>query len=230
MTPTGGYAGVKAALVPLHVQFDPVARRVWLINSDGSVVDAAAVGLEVRATIFALNGTTAWQGQAPVTQPVPADSATPLPLEIPSAELAVYFLRLQAVAHNGSCLDENTYWLSAQPDTLDWANSNFYRTPCSSYANFTALQSLPPTKVIIREVSSLDYPRDERIFSVTNVGPTLAFFVELDIMPFQVRVAQPVLWSPGRYIPLLLPMETRTVSLRHALPGASISHRCFNQC
>lgn len=67
--------------------------------------------------------------------------ALPNDINLPST----YFLRL--TLSYGDDVDDNIYWMSTTPDVLDWNDSNFFRTPCSSYANFTALEQLPPVQL-----------------------------------------------------------------------------------
>lgn len=66
-----------------------------------------------------------------------------------NASAAVYFVRVRVQTGDGGASAWNTYWLSTTPDVLEWDQSNFYITPCSSYADFTALQHLPPSNVSV---------------------------------------------------------------------------------
>ena len=50
-------------------------------------------------------------------------------------------LRLEDSA--GKLVGSNFYWLSTKPETLDWEKSNWYTTPTSSYADYTALRNCP---------------------------------------------------------------------------------------
>src|SRR5579862_3306249 len=48
---------------------------------------------------------------------------------------------------SGHLVSENFYWLSTQMDVNDFAHSNGRSTPISKYADFTALDKLPPVQL-----------------------------------------------------------------------------------
>ena len=65
------------------------------------------------------------------------------------------FLRLVlTIANTSTPVSTNDYWLSTVPDVMNWNASNFYRTPLSSYANYTDLCRLPPVAVSSTILSS----------------------------------------------------------------------------
>jgi len=43
---------------------------------------------------------------------------------------------------NEVIITENVYWLSTTMDVIDWNKSNWYITPCKSYADFKGLMKL----------------------------------------------------------------------------------------
>ena len=43
----------------------------------------------------------------------------------------------------GKVVGSNFYWLSTKPETLDWEKSNWFITPTSQFADYTALSKLP---------------------------------------------------------------------------------------
>ena len=52
---------------------------------------------------------------------------------------------------SGKLVGSNFYWLSAKAETLDWEKSNWYTTPTSSYADYTALSQLPKVKLKVAD-------------------------------------------------------------------------------
>ncbi len=56
-------------------------------------------------------------------------------LKIPSLSglSDTYFLRLQLQDADNDVVSDNVYWLSTSQDMLEWNQTNFFRTPCSSY-------------------------------------------------------------------------------------------------
>jgi exo-1,4-beta-D-glucosaminidase len=104
----------------------------------------------------------------------------------------------------------NWYWLSKKGDTLNWKKSNWYTTPESSYADYSALQDMPKTMVEISHKSLMAGDSAFHELKVTNTGKAVAFFVHLrvlkgknggDILPVIV----------GDNYLLLAPGETRTI-------------------
>ncbi len=57
------------------------------------------------------------------------------------------FLVLRLEDASGKTVGSNFYWLSTKPETLDWEKSNWYTTPTSSYADYTALAQLPKVRL-----------------------------------------------------------------------------------
>jgi exo-1,4-beta-D-glucosaminidase len=105
----------------------------------------------------------------------------------------------------------NFYWLSAKPETLDWAKSNWWMTPTDSFADFTALAQLP--KVKLKVIDSTDRKGEESITHVTieNPSQSLAFFVRLKVdKGAKGEEILPVVWEDN-YISLL-PGEKREVT------------------
>jgi exo-1,4-beta-D-glucosaminidase len=81
----------------------------------------------------------------------------------------------------GKVVGSNLYWLSSKPETLDWEKSNWYTTPTSSYADYTALSQLP--KVKLKVADRTERKGEEVITHVTMENPSksLAFFVRLKV-------------------------------------------------
>src|SRR4030095_6045513 len=69
-------------------------------------------------------------------------------LSIPKiAELTTtYFIRLR-LSNADAEISRNFYWLSTQPDVIDWKNTKWYYTPTTRHADLTALGTLPQTTV-----------------------------------------------------------------------------------
>ncbi len=66
--------------------------------------------------------------------------------------------------------------------------------------------------------------------AVKNTGQTLAFFVELGLSGQRGMVnGLPTTWSQ-RYLPLLAPGDTRTVTFRNRPSGSVLAAQCYNEC
>jgi exo-1,4-beta-D-glucosaminidase len=131
-----------------------------------------------------------------------------------------YFIELELASAKGRSVSRNVYWLSAQADELDWANSNWYLTPVTRYADLTPLQSLPTATSEIR--ATLRHEGAEDIATVTLTTPLSSKAVAL----FQHVVIKrsaggelvlPILWSDNDVT--LWPGESVTLTARFGAPG-----------
>jgi exo-1,4-beta-D-glucosaminidase len=155
------------------------------------------------------------------------DSATRV-LTIPaiSGLSSTYFVRLALEDASGKTVSTNFYWLSTKPDDLDWDDSTWYYTPEKTYADYTALNSLPPVE--LRYSADSEVRGDHGITRVTVENPSrhLAFAVHLMVKTVRrdeedVREEAeivPVIWEDN-YFPLL-PGEKRTVTATYKATDA----------
>jgi exo-1,4-beta-D-glucosaminidase len=52
--------------------------------------------------------------------------------EIPNLT-QTYFVQLELIQNSGVVVSHNFYWLSTQKEKMDWAKSDFTRTPTARY-------------------------------------------------------------------------------------------------
>jgi len=122
-----------------------------------------------------------------------------------------YFLVLRLTDASGKLVGSNFYWLSTKPETIDWANSNWYTTPTASYADFTALVQLPKVKLKVSERT--ERKSDDAVTHVTveNPSKSLAFFVRVKLDKGKGgEEILPVVWQDN-YMSLL-PGEKRELT------------------
>jgi exo-1,4-beta-D-glucosaminidase len=209
LRPAGGYFGSKTALEPVHVQFSYDDRTVAVVNG----TQKPQSGLRILAKLYDLSGTEKFAREIVVD--VAADGvlksiAIPEPADISAA----YFLYLQLFSAAGELLSRNFYWLSTKPDELDFAKTEWYYTPQTSFADFSALQHLP--KVTVR-VTFRPFPVSEpdRAFRVTieNTGKGIAFLTRLRLVKGKEQSEiLPVFWDDN-YLSML-PGERRELNVR----------------
>jgi exo-1,4-beta-D-glucosaminidase len=140
------------------------------------------------------------------------------------AELsATYFVELELAAADGRAISRNVYWLATQTDELDWANSNWYLTPLTRYADLTALQAMPtvPSEVL----ATMHSEGSEQVIAITLNVPSsskaVAFFQHLSIKQSgHGEPVVPVLWSDNDVT--LWPGESRTVSAHINAAGTAM--------
>jgi len=206
LRPGGSYFGAKKAGEPLHVQYAYDDGSVVVVNSTLQ----ARRGLKVTARVF----DTASKELATRTSPVdaPADSSTKvLRLPEPADATPTYFIVLRLDDAAGRTVSRNVYWLSTKKDVLEWDKSKWYFTPQSGYADFTALQQLPPAEV----KATVRFGSGTATVSLQNPSKSLAFLVHLAVRkgPGGEEVL-PVLWEDNYVV--LLPGETRAIAARYA--------------
>jgi len=217
LRPGGGYFGAKKAMEALHPLYGYDDHSIWVVSSRY----ADANDLKVTAKIFDLSMTEKFSQQ--VTLNAPADSTEKV-LTLPDTQglSGTYFLVLRLEDSAGKLVGSNFYWLSTRSETLDWDQSNWYTTPTTSYADFTALSQLP--KVKLKVSSQTQRERDNATTRVTLENPSqnLAFFVRLKVNKgLHGEEILPVLWEDN-YISLL-PGEKRelTASYRASQLGTA---------
>jgi len=206
LRPGGGYFGAKKAMESLHPVYGYDDRSVWLVSSQYE----DAKGLKLTAQVLNLDMSEKFSKV--ISLDAVADSTNKI-LALPEIDglSPTYFLVLRLQDSSGKVVGSNLYWLSSKPETLDWEKSNWYTTPTSSYADYTALSQLP--KVKLKVADHTEHKGQEAITHVTleNPSKSLAFFVRLKVDKGKGGdEILPVFWQDN-YISLL-PGEKREVT------------------
>jgi exo-1,4-beta-D-glucosaminidase len=186
----GSYFGAKKANEDLHVLYAYDTGSVTIDNLTG----VPQPGLSVQSRVYDLSGkvlddqTAGGLSLAPqgvrnsvLTPKVPATTTPPAPAQ-------TYFVELILRQH-GAVIDRNVYWLSTQPDVIDWDSTEGNPqadngTPLSQYADLTGLQSLPSEPVGIAAATQAGQG-GKVVTSVTITNPSansaVAFFLRADV-------------------------------------------------
>jgi exo-1,4-beta-D-glucosaminidase len=183
--------------------------------------------LKVTAKVYNLDMAEKFSREATVE--VGPDSSTRV-FTLPETEglSSTYFLNL-TLESSGSLVSRNFYWLSTQPETLDWGRSrdepddphHSTWTPTKSFADYTALNTLPPVDLEVMAQSQRGESQSSTTVALRNPSRTLAFGIRLKIErawtgccvnrhgPTDEGVL-PILWQDNYFS--LLPGESRQVS------------------
>jgi exo-1,4-beta-D-glucosaminidase len=220
LRPAGGYFGAKKAMEPLHPMYGYDDRSISVVSSQYQ----DARGLKLSAKILNADMEEKWSQEA--TLDAPADSSNRI-FSVPEIEglTPVYFLVLRLHDGGGKLVGSNFYWLSSKPETLAWEKSTWYVTPTASYADYSALQSLP--KVRLKVSSRLERKGEDAVTHVVVENPSqqLAFFLRLKVDQGQGgEEILPVLWQDNYFS--LLPGEKYEVTATYRardLAGATPS-------
>ncbi len=210
LRPGGGYFGAKKGCEPLHVQYSYDDASVVVVNSYYKPFP----GLRVAAKVYGIDMAEKFSRQVSVD--VAEDSSTRV-FTLPEIKglSSTYFVSLLLTDASGNPVSRNFYWLSTKPETLDWENSDWYRTPTKTFADYTALNSLPPVDL---KVTAQSQPQGASLITtvtVVNPAKAIALAVHLKVKsgPDGDEVL-PVLWQDN-YFPLL-PGESRQVTATYA--------------
>ncbi len=108
-------------------------------------------------------------------------------------------------------VSRNLYWLSTKPETLDWDKSDWYHTPTKTFADYTALNSLPAVTLKVTSDTTQQGTDRATTVSIENPGPAIAFGIRLKATKgADGEEVLPVLWEDNYFA--LLPGERRTVT------------------
>jgi exo-1,4-beta-D-glucosaminidase len=210
LRPGGGYFGAKIAMQPLHPMYSSTDQSIWVVSSQYS----NAPRLRLQTRIYNLDMTQKFSRT--ITLDAGADSTQRL-FALPKLQglSSIYFLKLVLSDHRGKVVGSNFYWLSTSPDTIDWSKSNWYTTPSSASADYTALAHLPRVHLEVAETTQQAGDRTVTHVTIRNPSNALAFGIrlKLDKGPHGDEVL-PAVWEDN-YISLL-PHESRDIAVTYA--------------
>jgi exo-1,4-beta-D-glucosaminidase len=205
LRPGGGYFGTKKACEPLHIQYSYDDRSVVVVN--GFLQEFK--GLNAKANLYNLDLAEKFS-RAETLDIGPDGSKRVFVLPEPEQLTSTYFVKLTLSDSTGKNVSENFYWLSTRPDTLGQPKDAtfWFTTPTKEFADFTALNSLPPAAVKLAAKSERKGRELVTRVVVENPGKTLAFFLRLKLN--RARDGEeilPVIWEDNYFS--LLPGEQR---------------------
>jgi exo-1,4-beta-D-glucosaminidase len=235
----GSYFGAQEANRSLHAIYALDTGTVTLDNLTGTT----QAGLSVESKVYSLDGTVLDHQTARniklASQQVTTSVLTP---NVPTGSpVQTYFVEL-VLKQNGTVVDRNVYWLSTQPDVVDWGNSlGEPAATMSSYADLTGLQTLPrPSVRVTATTISQSGPAGADLAThvrITNTSHSkVAFLLRADVrrgttsgqvLPGDSEL-QSSIWQNNDIT--LFPGESQTVTvtyrsadLRGATPVISVS-------
>jgi exo-1,4-beta-D-glucosaminidase len=206
LQPGGGYFGAKKAMQALDPVYGYDDHSVWLVSSQ--YVDAK--GLKLTARVFNVDSTQKFSKEA--TLDAAADSTAKV-FELPQIDglSPAYFLDLRVTDASGKLVGSNFYWLSTKPETIDWAQSNWYTTATAAYADYISLAQLPKIKLNVSSRTEKNGEESVTHVAIENPAKAVAFFVRVKVNKGKGgEEILPVLWQDN-YVSLL-PGERREIT------------------
>ncbi|MBI4865223.1 MAG: glycosyl hydrolase family 2 [Candidatus Riflebacteria bacterium] len=213
LRPAGAYFGARKANEPVHLQFSYDDRSIVAVNGTLRPI----TGLVATCRLFDLSARCRFERSERVD--LPPDGTVRL-FEVPEpADLtATYFVRLDLESERRVPVSTNFYWLSTSPEVPDWERADWKTTATGSFADFTALSTLPAA--VVDATVGVRRHRSGCVIRVelSNPGRSLAFFLRLRVLDPRGEEVLPVFWQDN--LVSLLPGERRTLSARCRLaPG-----------
>ncbi|MEV6723832.1 sugar-binding domain-containing protein [Streptomyces xanthochromogenes] len=224
----GAYFGAKKANEPLHIQYSYDNRAVTVVNSR----PAAASGLTARVSLFTPEGIRKYD-RTVTGVAVAGDGASTTALTVPAVSglPATYLAKLVLTDGSGREVSRNVYWLSTRPDILDYAHTDWFHTPTTSYADLRGLSAMPRTKVRATDVSTTAAGgTSTTTVTVRNTGSgsAPALLTDVHLVDRKGTPVLPVRWSDNQVT--LWPGESatltatyRTTDLHGAAPRLRVS-------
>jgi len=224
LRPAGGYFGSKKALELVHPQFSYDDRAIAIVNGK----QEPQTGLKLVAKVYDISMKERFSREA--TMDVAADVvSTAFAIPEPADISTTYFLNLQLFSSTGETLSRNFYWLSTKQDVPDFTKTEWYYTPLSAYADFTALQTLPKAKLTAASMNLTTAGADTSArIAVENSSTALAFLVRLRLLKGKDGSEVLPVFFDDNYFPLLpgekrvISAKVRTADLAGAQPTLSI--------
>jgi exo-1,4-beta-D-glucosaminidase len=207
LMPNGAFYGTRAASQPLNLSFNYADQKVYAVNDSRF----AREGLTAVVRAFDLSATEISNQSYEIDLP-PAGAQPLVSFAGQEPPTPVWFLDLRLNDASGVEVARNFYWLSTEPDVLDYDNNRWFVTPTKEFADFTALDDLPEVEL---EVSASGIGAAVTV-QLANPTDALAFFVELRVVDGEGNSILPVLWDDN-YVSIL-PGESRELTAR--FPGA----------
>jgi exo-1,4-beta-D-glucosaminidase len=193
----GGYYGTKKACEPLHIQFDAGEETVSVVSD----LPEATPALTARARVLGLDLRELYRHESQVS--VPADGVVTC-CRLPSRRDfgRTHLLLLELTEPGGALVSRNFYWLSSEPDVVDYAAGNWYMAPVKAFADFHALLDLPAPALALEPVAPREQAPSATTLLVRNAGSTLAFFTRLRLLTARGDEVLPSVFSDN-YLSLL---------------------------
>ena len=216
MNPAGAYFGAKKANESVHIQYSYDSKGIVLVNHALDDVHGLQASIRVRN----LDGSVRYEKHLRDIDLEGNHTKALLTLPDVAGLTPAYFIELDLASSDGKPVSRNVYWLSTRADKLDWANSNWYLTPLTQYADLTSLKSLPAATSEVHATIQRDGNDDVTTvtLSVPASSKALALFQHVSIRRgAQGDLALPILWNDNDVT--LWPGESIVLTARYKSQG-----------
>jgi len=210
----GSYFGTKKGCEPVHIQYNYNTRGVSIVNSQYIPYPAASVTLRATADMYTTTAKLVFTRSVVIPSGgIPADGVLSEIITVPpySDTGNTYFVHLTLQDNSGKVVSVNTYWLSTSSDVLDYSGSTFYNTPCTSFADFSDLMTLPKVTLTSSMKFTPNGTNSVATVSIGNPNLAVAFFIRLRIVRSSNSAdVLPIIWADNMFS--LFPQESREIN------------------
>jgi exo-1,4-beta-D-glucosaminidase len=213
MNPAGAYFGAKKANELVHIQYSYDTNGIVLVNHTLDDVH----GLQANIRVRNLDGSVRYEKHLQNIDLAGNHTRSLAALPAIAGLSPAYFIELDLASSDGKPVSRNVYWLSTRADVLDWANSNWYLTPLTQYADLTSLRSLPAATSEVRATTRREGNVDVTTvtLSVPASSKAMALFQHVSIKRgAHGNLALPILWNDNDVT--LWPGESMVLTARYA--------------
>jgi len=211
LAPAGSYYGAKKGNEPLHILYSYDDKSIVVVNH----TQTAETGLKATIGVYNLDASQKYSSTAMVD--VPANgTAKAGALPTITGLSGTYFVVL-TLERGDTVVSNNFYWLSSKAEKINFDGYQWYYTPTSTFADYSALATLGPATI----TAALGAPQINGAsataqLTLKNTGSALAFFTRAELLAGKGgKPVLPVIWQDN-YVSLL-PGETRALTVRYAV-------------
>ncbi len=210
LAPAGAYFGAKKGNEPLHVLYSYDDSSVFVINHTLKAV----TGLAVTASVYNLDATQKWTASQMVD--VGADGTAKATIVPTLTGLSGAYFVMLTLKQGDALVSSNVYLLSAKGEKVNLDATDWYHSPTSTFADYSALSTLPQVSLGATLNSTKAGSTGTTQVTLNNKSTSIAFFTRLKLTAGKAgKAVVPVLWQDN-YV-TLLPGETRTLNVSYAL-------------
>jgi exo-1,4-beta-D-glucosaminidase len=212
LRPNGAFYAARKGCEPFHAIYHYGDHAIFVVNE----FPDAKTNVTARVQLWSQKSKKIFEKWYPVD----IGSQSSVKLDTLPEITAASFVDLRLLSATGEEISHNFYWISAQPDELDyeaefddWA---FY-TPSKAYADFTAFNEMPKARL----KRSVSFERNNEYIvaavKLSNISHQIAFFCVLTLISKDGKEVLPICWHDN-YLSLL-PGESRVINASFPLSG-----------
>jgi len=184
LNPGGGYFGAKKGLRPMNIVYDYYATgdrtkaKVYVVNQTLKPRN----GLRVSVKFYNLDGSVKFTNEVPDFSIGPNTSAQAMTFGRVGGLSSTYFVRCQLSDASGAVLADNLYWQSTTDDDMgDPAHDTAFRLTQKSWADYSALNTMPRAFVTLSGNESVNGQDSLVKFTIANHSKNVAFFMRAEV-------------------------------------------------